>query len=71
MAHFVYLKDWRNGMYSMAAYYFYDWLKKISITKEFDVEILYNMSLKEVKEFILNNTYTENNENDLVVWSNE
>jgi hypothetical protein len=55
----------------MAAYYFYDWLKKISITKEFDVEILYNMSLKEVKEFILNNTYTENNENDLVVWSNE
>jgi len=71
LAHFVYLKDWRNGMYSMAAYYFYDWLKKISITKEFDVEILYNMSLKEVKEFILNNTYTENNENDLVVWSNE
>ncbi len=72
LGYFIYLKDWRNGMYSMSAYHFFQWLTKLSKNREVKIEGFYDMSLREVKDTIRagkgNNDQKE--VKDVILWTN-
>ena len=66
--YFIYIKDWRNWMYSKASYNFYSWLKKICDSKKIRIETLYRKSFDEVKWIIKWNT-TNNDKESITLWT--
>lgn len=72
LGYFIHLKDWRNGMYSISAYHFFQWLIRLSDSRGIKVESLYDMSLKEVKDMIKTGKWniTQQEVKDMTLWTN-
>ncbi len=66
----IYLKDWRNWMYSMASYHFYEWLTKLCKERNIDIRNLYNKWFTQVKDYISWKNNIQTNEESIIVWSN-
>lgn len=66
----IYLKDWRNWMYSMASYNFYEWLIKLCKERNIDIKHLYNKWFNQVKDYISWKNNIATDLESVTVWSN-
>jgi len=67
--YFIYIKDWRNWMYSKASFNFYSWLKKVCAKKKIRIESLYRKSFDEIKLIIKWEIKDDNNEEHITLWT--
>ncbi|MBU0666334.1 MAG: hypothetical protein KKB65_06575 [Nanoarchaeota archaeon] len=52
LSHLIYLKDYRNGLYSKAAYNFYNWINGIMNEQVHSVDDSFNLTVDEIRTII-------------------